>query len=84
MSDDILIKLSHQIGELTGNVNAVIHQQKEVDSRVTALLEKHDARIDRIEGREKTLGGLAIGAGLASGAGASGVMAMIIKVFSGG
>ncbi len=80
MSDDILIKLSTQIGQLTGTVNAMAEQQKAHGKNVSAILEKHDSRIDRLEGDRRAMLGIAVGSSLAG----SGVWAAVLKLFGGG
>lgn len=70
VSDDqnILIKISRDVGKLCGSVEAFEKYQKDSNERIEALVEDHTKRITVLEGYKNRLIGIIIGSGTVSGA----------------
>ena len=77
MSEDILIKMSNQIGELNGRLAATLDAQAKTNEALFKIVDAHDKEIKEIQGTKNKL----IGATIVSGVSGSGIGAFLAKVF---
>lgn len=87
-ADEALIKVSGEIGILTGTMTTWIKNQDRVNEGITALLEKADLRDDEIEAKADTAlsridaaKNKAIGIGIGSALGGGSIVGLIMRIF---
>ncbi len=85
-SDGQIYKLTEQIGQCVGRMESFCNSQTDINNRIQENIDKLDSkhddnhialsiRVDSLESSRKTIVGVAIGSGMASG----GVLASILK-----
>lgn len=79
-SEEILIKMSNQIGELNGKLTASLEAQATTNEALFKLVKDHETRIKGVEDSKNKI----IGAVVASGFSGSGIGAMLAKLFGAG
>lgn len=81
MSDnEILIRMSNQIGELNGKLAASLDAQNKTNEALFKLVADHETRLKDVEGAKNKV----IGGAIASAFAGSGIGAIITKLMAGG
>ncbi len=76
MSDQILMQMSQQLGELSGKMSASLDAQAETNKAIFTLVKDHDERIKEVEGAKNKI----LGAAIFSGISGSGIGAFLTKI----
>lgn len=80
MSEEVLIQMSQQLGELTGVVKTSMASQAETNTALFTMVKDHEERLKSTEALKNKL----IGAAALSTVGGTGIAATLLKLFHGG
>lgn len=76
MSEEILVKMSNQIGELNGRLAATLEAQAKTNEALFTLVKDHETRLKDVESAKNKV----IGAAVISGVSGSGIGAAVVKI----
>lgn len=79
-SEEILVDMSRQIGEISGKLTEVAAGQKLTNEALFTMVKDHEERLKDVESSKNKV----IGAVIASGFSGSGIGAMLAKIFGAG
>jgi len=76
MTQDVLIKMSSDIGQLCGTVTSIKEYQENHINDIKEILKENDSRITSLENARAKLSGIALGTGVIGGGIITGIIAL--------